>query len=112
MDPTLPKSLDRFPHSGGGGHLIQPLGGADHRSYYTSVKMRSILEVCNVLGTSEIFFTRPVTSDITAVFLPVCDPRPPHPRLHGAVRPGSQTKGVCFTATTGPHLLISPFKCH
>lgn len=53
MDPTLPKSLDRFPHSGGG-HLIQPLGGGDHRSYYTSVKMRSILEVCNVLGTCEI----------------------------------------------------------
>lgn len=53
MDPTLPKSLDRFPHSGRE-HLIQPLGGGDHRPYYTSVKMRSILEVCNVLGTSEM----------------------------------------------------------
>lgn len=42
----------------------------------------------------------PVRSDIRSVFLPVCDPLP-----HGAPRPAGRTKGVWFTATTGPCFL-------
>lgn len=52
MDQALPKSLDRFLTVGD--HLIHPLGGRNHNPYYTIVKMRSILEVCNVPRTFEM----------------------------------------------------------
>lgn len=49
MDPALPKSLDRLLTVGD--HLIQPPGRRNHDRYYTVVKIRSILQVCNVPRT-------------------------------------------------------------